>query len=253
MLHLDPGTLALASLRVLALFVAAPLFGNPGVPMRLRVAFGLGVALVVSPPEVATLRAQMPGGELASAVLLEVVIGASLGFAARLVFIGVGMVGQIVALQGGLGAAMAVDPTSNASSGALAALLRTTAFLIFLAIDGHHALIRVLATSYVALPLGGAHLAPEGFLGLFGLGSVIFELGVRMAAPVMVAMFCANLSVGILGRAMPQLNLITLQLPAMVGVTFLLIGLGAGELSHWLAAALHGWPERVLSVLAVEG
>ena len=65
-------------------------------------------------------------------------------------------------------------------------------------------------------------------------------------------MFCANVGVAFVARSMPQFNLITVQLPALVGVTFVLLGMLAGELTRWIADALEGWPERVLLVLVAE-
>jgi len=248
----DPALMGLSSLRVVALFVAAPVFGHRAVSPRIRIALGLAVATVAGAPDAEQWVQGMPGGELAKAAMLEVVIGLSLGVAARFVFEGVGMVGEIMAMQGGLGAAVALDPTSEASSGALTAMLRTTAFLIFLAIDGHHILVRGIQASFLQLPLGGVELEAVRFLELFGLAAAIFEIGVRFAAPVMVAMFCANLSVGMLGRAMPQLNLITLQLPALVGVTLLIVGMVGSELTRGFAAQLGNWPIRVLKTFVVE-
>ena len=114
-------------------------------------------------------------------------------------------------------------------------------------------MLRLGRASFDAIPLGAAGLSSLDFAALFGLGSFVFELAVRLAAPITVAMFDANVGVALLGRALPQLNLMTLQLPALVGVAFLLLGLGAGELSHWIAGALSQWPVRVGATMGIGG
>lgn len=249
----DPAVAALASTRVLALLAAGPVFGHPALPMRIRFAFGLAIAAAIAPTGLEAHRGMEPGVELALAVAGEALVGLSLGFALSLVFAAIALLGEVIALQGGLGAAMALDPTSESSSAALSALFQLVALLIFLAIDGHHALLRAGKDSFEAIPLGSAGLTSLDFRSLFGLGAFVFEIAVRLAAPITVAMFAANVGVALLGRSLPQLNLMTLQLPALVGVALLLIGLGAGDLARWMSGALSQWPARVAVAAGIGG
>ena len=84
------------------------------------------------------------------------------------------------------------------------------------------------------------------------LGGVIFRVAVHLAAPVTAAMIISNVAVGILGRSIPQLNLMALQLPAHVATTLLILGLGAGPLSDVMARTLGDFThEAIASVLGV--
>lgn len=240
----------LASVRIVALFAAAPVFRHTAMPIRVRAALGMLVTLAMAP----ALPQQMPEGDLAGFfawVVAEALVGLALGFALRLLFSAFELLGEFVSVQGGLGAASVVDPTSGVSSLALAIVYHTFALLVFLAIDGHHELLRAAAQSYERIPIGAGGPDSQAFLAVVQLGSGVFETAVRMAAPVTVAMLVANVAVGILGRAIPQLNLMMLQLPAHVMVTFVLLMLGAGAFMRTAAGRIVLFTEQ--SVGAVLG
>lgn len=242
------GTAALASVRLSALFISAPVFSHRAVPMRLRAALGLAVASLVAPDAPADLL-ESSGASLALLVLREALVGLFLGFAAGLVFAGFDLLGEFVSVQGGLGAASVVDPASGSSSLALASTLRTFALLAFVAIDGHHEVLRAAVLSYEALPLASGAPSPLAFLELVRMGSEIFEIAVRLAAPITVAMLVSNLGMGILGRTIPQLNLMMLQLPAHVAFSLGLLMLGAGTLVEAAGDVIAPWPGRALAAL----
>jgi flagellar biosynthetic protein FliR len=185
--------------------------------------------------------------ELAGLVLGEALIGVAMGFAARVIFAAFSLLGEFISLQGGLGAARVLDPTSGASSVVLAAAFQSFSLLTFLAIDGHHALLLSAAESFQQLPLGGG--GPSlGVLAAIGqTGSMVYALALRLALPVTVAMLVTNAALGLLGRAIPQLNLMTLQLPAHVAFLLLLVALGARGMLDLMAESLLPW----LSGLAV--
>lgn len=241
----------LAAVRVLALFLVAPVFGHLSVPVRVRVGLALGVTVALLPvlPELPAGPAAGPWG-LAGAVLGEVLSGVTLGFAVQLIFAAFGLLGEFVSIQGGLGAARVLDPTSGASSVALASLFQVFALLGYLAIGGHHDLLRALADSLHSIPLGGGGPERGAFAAVVGLGGSIFSVAARLAAPVTVAVFVANLALGILGRIMPQLNLMTVQLPAHIAFLLILLLLGATRMSAALAGILDGWTATALGAVA---
>ena len=243
-----PLGLLLASLRVLALIVAAPVFGHRSIPARVRVSIGLAIGLALSGSLPTPALAEPSRLALFQLAVGELAIGLGLGFACRLIFESAGLVGELASLQGGLGAAIAVDPSSGSSSAALSALLRTAATLVFLAADGHHEIVRAAAHSYELIPVGemGRSGASFAWRPLYALGSAMFEVALRLAMPIVTMMMALNLAVGILGRSIPQLNLMTLQLPAFVGLTFFMLELGSGEFVVWVRDAYTTWPARVV-------
>ncbi|MDJ0864906.1 MAG: flagellar biosynthetic protein FliR [Myxococcota bacterium] len=242
--------LLLASVRVVALLSVAPIFGHAAVPRRIRAGLALTVGVALS--------AALPAADLPSdpspiwiggAVAVEFAAGAALGFAARLILDAVSLCGGFVALQGGLGAADVVDPTSNASSAAVAVLFQAIAVLVYLGIDGHHALLRGLVRSFELMPPGGGALAAATFASIARLGAGFFEIAVRLAAPVTVAMLLANVATGLVGRAMPQMNLMVVQLPAHILMVLALLLAGAAQLTTSFAEEIGAWSLRAGSVL----
>jgi flagellar biosynthetic protein FliR len=237
---------ALAGVRLLALFLSGPVFGHALVPVRVRVGLAFAVAWASAP----SLAGALPPPEtlpLALAVLQEALVGALLGFATSLVFSGLALLGEFASIQGGLGAAAVLDPTSGASSIVLSSVVQVFATLLFLGMDGHHLVLRAVRLSFEHFPPGAAALPLANLAAVAELGAVVFEVAVRLAAPVTAVMLVSNLAVGILGRVIPQLNLVALQLPGHVGVTLLVLGLGAGPLTDALADTLQRVTERAVA------
>lgn len=252
-MSLDPwGLYALggASVRVVALLLAAPVFGHGSIPVRLRVALAVLIFAAVGPAELPpAFRGEASVLELAGALLGEILVGATLGFALRLVFAGMSLMGEFVSVQGGLGAARVLDPTTGASSVALAALFDLLMLAVFFAVGGHHAVVHAIADSYRVIPLGGGPPPPSAFEAVVGLGSEIFGLAVRLAAPVTVAMIASNVALGVLGRVAPQLNLLTLQLPGQVAATLALLCFGAATLVETAGDAVVGMTGRAVGAV----
>lgn len=241
----------LASVRLLALFTTGPFFGHSSVSARIRVALAMVVAWTLSPVLSFDFDPSRAGAiELGGAIGAEVVVGLAMGFLAKLIFTSFGLLGEFISIQGGLGAARVLDPASGASSVAMAAAFQAFAMLVFLAIDGHQALLLAAAESFQLLPLGAGAPSGDAFMAIGSAGSVIFATAARLALPVTVAMMVSNAGLGLLGRAIPQLNLMTLQLPAHVAMLLLLVAFGARELTEHMASILMPWMENLSPVLA---
>lgn len=243
-------SLPLASVRTLAMFMAAPIFGQNTVPIRVRVGLGLAFALVAAP--LAESAPWVGGSVLALGALVanEVLIGVTLGFGLRLIFMIFAPLGEVISIQGGLGAATALDPTYGTSSPVLGTLLQAGGVIIFMTVEGHHALLRGLAGSFDRLPLGETLLGQDQFSGIFALGTSIFEFTAMLAAPVLAVMLVTNVGVGILGRAIPQLNLIAVQLPAQIAITLAVLALAAAPLSEAIVKVLsRGTQNAIVAVM----
>lgn len=226
----------LALTRMLGVFLFAPVFGHTVVAFRVRLVLAVAIAWFVAP--------QLDASELAVdawlglAVLREALIGVVLGFAAALVFSGFSLMAELASIQGGLGAASVLDPTTGANSLVLSSLVGAFALFVFLSIEAHHQLLRAALLSFEHLPPGGSQSLVPGLAGIATLGGGIFDVAVRLAAPFTAVMLITNLGAGMLGRAIPQLNLMSLQLPAQIGITFLLLALGAAPFAEGIADAL---------------
>jgi len=208
-------------LRVLALFGSMPVFAQRGVPMRLRVALAFLIALCAQaslPP--------MPLVELDSATALLVVVqqllvGLSLGFAARVVFAAVEFAGEVVGLQMGLNFAGFFDPSTGGQTTTLARFYGVSVSWLFIIINGHLLLIAAVAQSFQSFPVG-----PEPFAFLRAMqpqvwGAEIFRLGLWIALPMVAMLLFVNLVLGIVSRVAQQMNVFAIGFPITLSVGLL--------------------------------
>jgi flagellar biosynthetic protein FliR len=163
------------------------------------------------------------------AVAGEMVIGIALGMGVRLLIAAAELAGHLVGFQMGLSYAALVDPQSGVRNNMVAALYANLAMVTFLAIDGHHSVLRALASSYEAVPIGGAH-ASAGLASLVAqMLGLVFVTGARLAAPVVTVLLIVELALGLISRAAPSLNLMVVGAPVrlLAGLAALALGVQA--------------------------
>jgi flagellar biosynthesis protein FliR len=206
--------------RVMAMLAAAPVLGQTRIPMRLRV--GLGMVLVVAiSPGLPALPQLSPGSAPGMLILAyQIIIGLAMGFALRLVFTAVEMAGDLIGLQMGLGFAMFFDPGNAQHTPIVGRFLGLLATLIFLAINGHLLVISTLAESFHTLPITTEPMRGGFFETIARHGAVIFVAGLQLALPLIVTMLVVNLSLGVLTRAAPQLNIFAVGFPVTIAIGF---------------------------------
>jgi flagellar biosynthetic protein FliR len=98
-------------------------------------------------------------------------------------------------------------------------------FLIFLALDGHLHLLRALADSFILIPPGGLRVSVPLTGHIVDLSAGMFLLAIKIAAPVIVALLMIELTLALMGRAAPQMNLLTMGFPIKISVGFFFIGI----------------------------
>ncbi len=205
-------TLLLVIVRAVGIFMVAPVFGNAAVPIRLRVAMSIVVAVAV----VGRLAqpVAMPAGvaDLLLGAGCELLIGLLIGYAARLVFVGVEIGALYIGQQMGIGLGEVFDPF-QAEGGAVRKLFQMLAIVIFLAIGGHRELIGSLMRTFDNVPLAGFSPTPKVLNLAVTLLGESFLLALKVAAPVLVAMLLATAALGLLQRTLPQCNVFSTGLP----------------------------------------
>jgi flagellar biosynthetic protein FliR len=150
----------------------------------------------------------------------QIVIGLAIGFALRLVFVAVEMAGDLIGLQMGLGFAMFYDPGNVQHTPILGQFLGLLATLIFLSINGHLLIISALVDSFHTLPITVEPMQGGFFQTLARHGAIIFAASLQLALPLIVTMLVVNLSLGVLTRAAPQLNIFAVGFPVTLAIGF---------------------------------
>ena len=157
--------------------------------------------------------------------IAQVMIGLSTGFIVQLVFSAVVFAGQGIALSMGLGFASMVDPQNGQQVPVVAQLYVISSTLIFLGLDGHLLLIKMLLDSFTSLPIGIDGIDKAGIWTIIAWSSRMFAGGLLLAMPVIVSLLLVNISFGVAARAAPQLNIFSVGFPVTLMLGILLIWL----------------------------
>lgn len=212
--------------RVAGIFAALPVFGGRRLPLPIKAATVFMLTLVCFP----TLSVTMPqvptdAFSLALLVLSEVMIGLTLAFITQIIFAAVDFSGQIIGLQMGLTISSILDPSQGTQNQIMSVIQTLFATLLFLALNVHHLFIRAIIDSFRVIPLGGWHMSGALINTLIMRTADIFIIGIRLAAPVMVALLLTTVALGIMARAFPQMNIFMISLPLNIGLGLIILGL----------------------------
>lgn len=217
-------TLIFPLTRILAMIASSPVLGNTQVPARVKVGLSVLLAIIIAPTigEMPPVAVGSPQGLLI--IVQQVIIGVAMGFTMRLIFTAVEMAGELAGLQMGLGFASFFDPVNSSYTPVVARWLGMIAVLAFLAMNGHLYMLSALAESFHTLPIGSM-MPAKGFYEVVNWGGSIFAYGLQISLPLLAALLTANIGLGILTRAAPQLNLFAIGFPITLAIGFLVLAL----------------------------
>lgn len=253
---LDPERLillgALTAARVLPIFTIAPFFGGKVTPPTVRIAISLSFAALIFPFVDAAAPADLAAigsVTLAALILKEVLIGTVMGFLVSLPFFAAEAAGRLADTARGSNLAEVLVPQTGAQSSPLGDFALQLAVIVFFAIDGHLLFLRSLAESYQAVPVLGfpdaTSLAGAGELAVAATARMLVA-ALGLAAPVLAALFLADLALGLVNRVSPQIQVYFIGMPlkALLGVLLFLLAITGmvsalrGELSSGLVDVL---------------
>jgi len=242
MLELEPmlvwmPTLLLVTVRVAGMVAFAPVFGHSAVPVKVRVlvSVAMGVAVVGRLARPVALPAS--SFDLVMGLGCEFLMGAAIGYAARLIFVGVELGAFHVSTQMGLALADVVDPLKADSPSAVRGTYRLVAIVVFLAIGGLRALVGGLLATFKTVPPLGFAPGPALLSSVVGMLAASFVLALKVAAPVLIAMLLATVALGLLQRTVPQCNMLSIGLPVRVMLGLVVVAVSLGALGPLMEAA----------------
>jgi flagellar biosynthetic protein FliR len=194
------------ALRVGGFVLAAPIASEGVVPGLVKIVLTLALAFLLGPliQVPAGLSIFSAAGTLAA--VTELLIGVAIGMVVQVAFESLVFAGQSISLTMGLGFATLVDPQRGAQVPVLGQLFMIIGTLTYLSINGHLVLLGALIHSFQTLPIGTA--PGQNFLwSLVVWGAQVFDTGLLIALPAVIALVIVNLALGVVTRAAPQLNL----------------------------------------------
>ena len=215
----------LTLIRISVVLFLLPFFGGQSVPAMVKAALVLVLSMAVW-PQLSFAGNLLPANGIAIALMIigELILGLTMSLVINFLFAAIQFGGQIIGFQMGFAMVNVVDPITGVSNAATAHFLYMCTMLTFLVLDGHLQLIAALGTSFKYIPPGGILLTPRLGTHLLEYSSLMFFLAIKIAAPVMSALFLVDLALALISRAAPQMHVLMLGFPVKISVGFFFLG-----------------------------
>ena len=223
----------LALLRVASFLMTWPVFSAINIPGHIKILFAVSITFCIFHVIPRTgLVGQTYETGLFWLAMKETLIGLILGFTSRLLFYAVESGGNLIAVSMGLASASVFSPSSGTSTPVLEKFYVVLLTLLFLGLNAHHTFLSAMVESFTVIPISSAGIDLALFGSQKGGGEMIQAVmvsGIKMAAPIMVVIFFLNVAMGIIGRAVPQINVLVTSLPVniMAGLIVMVVTLPA--------------------------
>lgn len=222
----------LVFVRILAFFTSMPLFSYRNVPQVLKIGLGFFFALIL------VFAIDVPEDAIAFdhtyflLLLKELLVGLSTGLIAGIIMYGVQVAGMFLDIAFGFLVANVIDPQTGAQSPLMGGYLYSFALLFLLATDGHHVLLDGIYHSYSFIPLDQLFLpfGEEAVVREVVIAFVtMFAIAFQMSFPVVGSLFLMDVALGMISRAVPQMNVFVVGLPLKIfaGLPILAISIPA--------------------------
>lgn len=211
--------------RIAALFSVAPVLSSPFLQLRIKVAIASILTFFMIPllKEIQTVELFSANGFVQ--VGIQILIGLLMGFILRLVFSALTIAGENIAVTMGLGFAQITDPVNGVTVPIVSQFLSISATLLFLAFNGHLALIHMLFDSFTYLPIGYSFNFQSTLWDVVAWGTNMFSGALMVAIPAITALLIANSALALMTRAAPQLNVFSVGFPITIILGLVVIAL----------------------------
>lgn len=228
-----------------------PLQGTT-VPMRIKALVVLMVSFVLT-PIILEFSTPLPSSlfELTLGIIKELLLGLLFGTSATIVVSALQIGGQVISSLASLDVAQAADPTTQESITVISQLFTWVAMLLFLVLGGHRVIIGVCIDSFVHYPAGGVTLDDSWLTQLYGLIGHSMSVGLRAAGPAAIMLLLANLVTALIGRTLPQLNIMAIGFNVNVTVLLIVLTLSITSIGWVFQDELGTWVEKTINLLPV--
>ncbi|KMY68964.1 hypothetical protein AAU61_05245 [Desulfocarbo indianensis] len=216
----------LVLLRCSALILTLPFFNSTNIPDLAKAGLCLSLAILLT-PVVPVDAERFPSRTWDFALLAgaEVIIGAILGLAVNILLTSVRIMGQLIGFQMGFAVANVIDPVGGEQISVLSQFSFLMAILTLFAVNGHHFFFKALADSFSLLPVGKVAFTKDLFEQMMLISGEMFSLAVRLGAPVIGALLFTQVSMGVLAKTVPQMNILMVGFPITISVGLIFLSL----------------------------
>lgn len=237
--------------RIMAIIMHVPVLGGQTIPTQVRIGLGMVLAMVLVPWQPLPADAEAIGALVYGiAIGKEILIGTLIGFAADLAFGAIQTAGSAMGLGSGFSSGRIFNPALGDSGSAFDQIFVMTVTMVFLVINGHHLVLIAIQKTFDILPLNGP-LPFNGLESLLVTTSTFIVVGIQLALPVMTALILTDLTLGLLARVAPQVQVYFLGLPVKVAVSLMAMVMTFAVISPSVTSMFKTMAENMLLFLGI--
>jgi flagellar biosynthetic protein FliR len=220
-------------IRVSGILFMMPFFGSENVPQLVKIGLALVITFVILP----TLELGgivLPNDLVSYVVMLakELLVGIMLGYVSSIIFHGIQFAGDLVGFQMGLRIGNIIDPLSEEQVSIIGSLQNMLAVLIYLSMFWDHFLFQAMAASFHVIPVAGVVFKGQIAGELIRMSGEVFVISLKMGAPLLAALFLADVAMGFISRTAPQINIFIIGFPVKIAMGILLLGISLPFFSY---------------------
>ena len=216
----------LVAVRFSGLILTAPVLGSRNFPVIAKVGL-IGMFAFLITPTIPALDAPLPDDAVQFGLMgaSELIIGLVIGLVMTIAFAAIQVAGQLMDMQSGFGLMNVFNPAFETQFPIFGFFYFILAVLFLLLTHGHHMMIIALASTFETIPLGGLDASADLVGHMATWGSLMFYDGLMIAAPIVAAMLLAYVTMGLMGRVVPQIHLFVVGFPITIATALLVVGL----------------------------
>ncbi|MCB0407221.1 MAG: flagellar biosynthetic protein FliR [Bdellovibrionales bacterium] len=218
----------LVLIRLSAFIVSWPVFDAPSIPMPVKILFSLVLSFLIFPlVGHDKLENSLLENQIILLAIREAFIGLAFGYLAKMFFFAIRIAGEIISVSIGLSSSQLFNPAFGSQVSSIEQLKLIVGSLFFLSINGHHLLLMGLVDTFRILPLELRMIHFDQFVAVGTFVQEITVVGLKIASPVLISIFFMNMTMAIVGRTVPQINVLITSLPVniLLGFTILFVSM----------------------------
>jgi len=214
---------SLIFMRMAGFILLNPILGRRNIPGYAKGGMIMVFTLLIYSFSAAQVPEPVNSIEFAVLLLKEFAMGYAIGFVMNLFMMVITYAGSIMDFQMGLSMATIYDPQSNAQMALTGSLFHAYFVLLFFAVDGHLALIKLVIKAAEIVPYGQVVLGPEAAWAMAEVFIQCIVMAVKFAFPIIAIEFLTEMAVGILMKMIPQINVFVVNIQAKIVIGFLML------------------------------
>ena len=227
--------------RLSGLFASAPLFSTYPIPTQIKIWLAACIAFILFPIVQYNTSFVVPNSVPALTLILfkEFLIGFAMGFCANILFVGIELGVNMFAIQMGLSADQALNPTSGGNSPVITQAFTYLATMLFIILGAHQWLFSAIYNSFKTMPIGYTFTFSPNLVGeIVSISNEVFNIGLGIALPIFGVLFITDILLGFTSKMMPQMNIFMVSLPLKIYLGLLLSLIFMRPMAEYIAVLI---------------